>query len=130
VEGDDGDLVTLPPPCPKQRRDRFDRLSPALDLDEEGEPATNEVEKLPQSRHRLPPEAWVEVCAGVERRDLGEGHRRDLAAPIGGAIDRRIVNDDELTIAREMHVALRNLSAALEGFAVRRERILRRVGAR
>ncbi len=50
----------------------------------------------------------------VEPAELGEGQRRYGSAPVGRALEGRVVEDDDLTVPGGVHVELEHVDAVRE----------------
>ena len=70
-----------------------------LDLDHEPDLADRELDHLLQERDLL-------AVAGIELAQLGGAAIADEAFAVGGAIEGVVVDDDEPSIRRQVHVAL------------------------
>ena len=69
-----------------------------LDLDVDGDPTGEQRERLRE--RRAPSRCRRPTVAIAQRSDLGEGQIADQARTVGGAIDRRVVQHDGVTVAR------------------------------
>lgn len=79
-----------------------------------------------EARHALAAVGRGEPRAGIERRQLGGGMAGSDAAPVGRALEPRIVQQERAPVARRLHVELHPVRAKLTRLAQPRERILRR----
>ena len=77
----------------------------------------DKIEHLGQRRHRL--------AAGVERADLGQRHPRDRAVAARGAVDGRIVHDDDAAVGGGAQVGLDHLHAMADRGAERAQAVFR-----
>jgi hypothetical protein len=66
-----------------------------------------------------------EVIAGVDARQLAGGERIDRTLPIGGAVERAIVDDDGDAVARQLDVDLEAVGAERKTVVERRHGIFR-----
>ena len=66
--------------------------------------------------------------AGIRVPDLGQRQAFDAAGTVGGAIQRGIVDDDDMTIGAEAHVELERIPAVGDGLLKRLDRVFRRMG--
>lgn len=67
------------------------------------------------------------MIRGVERAKLLKRELGDGPASIGRAIDRRIMEHDELSVAAEVDIKLKDISASFERALVGKERMLGRL---
>ena len=72
------------------------------------------------------PPSGGEAIAGVDRAPARGGPRAHRARRIGGAIERRVVNDHRHAVAREVHVAFDAVAAERQPALERRQRVLGR----
>ena len=96
-----------------------------LELDHQPDLAERELDHLLQERDLL-------AITCVELAQLGRREVFDQPAAVGGAVEGVVVNDDEATVGRKVHVAFDEVAAGGDGGPERPQsvlRILRRVAA-
>jgi hypothetical protein len=95
------------------------------------------LEDLAQRRvpHALTGEGRVAVCvgpgrAGVERLQLFDGELGHGAGPVRGAVDRAVVDRDDLPVGGDLQVHLQGVGAEVERRLERLQGVRRRVSLR
>ncbi|HST41729.1 MAG TPA: hypothetical protein VLK58_19575 [Conexibacter sp.] len=71
--------------------------------------------------------AGDEVVRGVEAAQLRERQRRDAALAVGRAVDRVVVDRDQLTVLRRVHVELDHVAALRQPVVVAEQGVRRRL---
>ncbi len=79
-----------------------------------------------QGRHALAGVCRRMPASGIQPREFAQGQRGHAAAAIGGAIDHRIVHQDQRAIGRQLHVELEHPVTEAGAMADRGQRVLGR----
>ncbi len=93
-----------------------------LDLDAGMAARPHGIEHLAQRRDGFVDTAQANLAQFSQRQ------RRNRAAPMGGIVERRIMDDDEFVVGRQMDVEFDLVGALLDGGDKGRQRIFRPVG--
>ena len=104
-----------------------------LDLDHQAEPIRQPGEHLRQRRDAdaLAGERQAGIVgpregrAGIGLPDVVHAQARDRSGAVGGAIERLVVDDGELTVCGEVHVELDGIGPGLDGQPEGLHRVLR-----
>ena len=67
------------------------------------------------------------ALAGVETTELGGRMIAHQAGPVGGALERVVVDNDQSAVGREMHIALDEIATGGDGRPKRTHRVFRMV---
>ncbi len=108
-----------------------------LQLDDQRQLAWQRLDGLVEGRHahaaaaprKAAPAVGREARAGVQPLQLGHRVCGDRAAAVGGALQRRVVEQHQLAVARDAQVELERIGAPRHRLEQRRKRVLRRMRA-